>query len=156
VIPYHTHWNPNPFVGDVQLRDFTSFIYGLVQWRAMHDSYTWVEFNSNLIVREKYPMPSVIIEYYRNLLQDLGDSQIMRVHRQYFITNHQEVSQTHSLWAMLSSQDIWHTLPNTLRIRIHVGYPHFKLSLSRVSLYINSMKRHDYQWLGIIFDFPLI
>jgi hypothetical protein len=33
VLPNHTCWNPNPFVGDVQLRAFTSFIYSLVQWR---------------------------------------------------------------------------------------------------------------------------
>jgi hypothetical protein len=81
VIPDHTRWNPNPFVGDVQLRDFTSFIYGWVQWWAAHDSYTQVEFNSSLIVREEYPIPSVIIEDYKDLLQDPTNSQRVRVHR---------------------------------------------------------------------------
>jgi hypothetical protein len=64
--------------------------------------------------------------------------------------------QAHSLQALLASYDIWKTLPNALRNRNPTGYPHFDISLSRVSLYINSMKRNENWWIGLKFNYPLI
>jgi hypothetical protein len=34
-----------------------------------------IEFNSDLMVREEYPIPTTIIQYYQILLKDPGDSQ---------------------------------------------------------------------------------
>jgi hypothetical protein len=35
----HLRWNHNPFVWHVQLRVFSSFIYGFIQWKDSNEFY---------------------------------------------------------------------------------------------------------------------
>jgi hypothetical protein len=81
----------------------------------VNEFYTQVEFNSYLMVREEYPIPATILQDYQAFLMDPRDSLCIRMHRKHVITDHQIIIQTHSLKALLTSYDIWKTLPNALR-----------------------------------------
>jgi hypothetical protein len=53
ILPDNARWNPNPKVGDVQLRAFTSHILGLVQWKKDAEFHKRMEAVAGLKVRDE-------------------------------------------------------------------------------------------------------
>lgn len=54
-------WNPNPYVGDVQLRAFVSYLRNQANWVEPLKTFKH-NFESILWVREEYEIPIEVIE----------------------------------------------------------------------------------------------
>jgi hypothetical protein len=156
ILPDNACWNPNPGVGDVQLREFTSYILGLVQWKKDTEFHARVEAKSSLRVRDEYPLPHIMKYDLQRLRGDPGDAVTIRHHQRYAITYFLEVSRAHSVQALLISHDIWEALPKYLKDMNPMGYPYFSLILNRASFYANSLLRYGTRWIGLRFHFPII
>ena len=75
-------------MGYVQLRSFSSFISRLIEWKEATEFQTQTEFNSDLMAREEYRFPSVVIEDYHTLLQDHEISLCTRMHKHQAIIDY--------------------------------------------------------------------
>jgi hypothetical protein len=156
ILPNNARWNPNPGVGDVQLRAFTSHILGLYQWKKDAEFYRRMEVDASLNVRDEYPLPHVMKEDLQRLRADAGDVVTIRQHQRFAIADFMQVSRAHSVEALLISHDIWEVLPKYLKDRNPIGYPYFGLALNQASFYANSLLRYGSRWLGLRFHFPII
>jgi hypothetical protein len=64
LLDFDPKWNPTPFVGDIQLREFTSFVRNHAQWKnALFVSQQ--NENCSLWIRREFPEPkTVLISHY--------------------------------------------------------------------------------------------
>jgi hypothetical protein len=134
----NTRWNPNPGVGDVQLRAFTSHILGLSKWKKYAKFYRRMESEESLHVRDKYLLPHLIKDDLQRLRTDLEDVVTIGHHQRYAINDFLQVSRAFFVVALLISHDIWGDLPKYLKDRNPVGYPYFSLALNRASFYAHA------------------
>jgi hypothetical protein len=56
-----TRWNPNPMVGDVQIKLFSSFIRNQIKWKEEMSFYGQNEIASNLMFQSEHPIATIII-----------------------------------------------------------------------------------------------
>ena len=61
--PLDRHSIPIPFLGDVQLRDFSSFVSNHVQWEISFQNFSHNEAHSNLWVRSEPQTPHLILSH---------------------------------------------------------------------------------------------
>ena len=107
---------PQSLCWDVQLRDFSSFIYGLIKSTQAQEFYKQVEVNSNLMVQETYSFQIIgIEEYYHKMVINSNDAMQVHTLQHVSLSLQNKVIQEHSLEALLVSHDIWHNFPNALR-----------------------------------------
>ena len=66
--PLDLHWNPTPVLGDVQLRDFSSFVSNHVQWERSFQTFSRNEAHSNLWIRSKPQNPHLLLARHQNVL----------------------------------------------------------------------------------------
>ena len=59
--PLDCHLNPAPFLGDVQLREFASFVSNHVQWERSFQTFYHNESHSNLWVRSEPQSPCLLL-----------------------------------------------------------------------------------------------
>ena len=59
--PLDHNLNPAPYLGDVQLRDFASFVSNHVQWKISFQTYSHNEANTNLWVRSEFQSPRLLL-----------------------------------------------------------------------------------------------
>ena len=61
--PLDNHSNPSPFLGDVQLRNFSSFVSNHVQWERSFQNFSHNESHSNLWVRSEPQTPHLLLAH---------------------------------------------------------------------------------------------
>ena len=66
--PLDHHSNPIPFSGDVQLRDFSSFVSNHVQWEISFQNFSHNEAHSNLWIRSKPQNPRLLLARHQNVV----------------------------------------------------------------------------------------
>ena len=107
---------PQSLCWDVQLRYFSSFIYGLIKLTQAQEFYKQVEVNSNLMVQETYLLQIIVIEEdYHKMVINSNDAMQVHTLQHVSLSLQNKVIQEHSLEALLVSHDIWHNFPNALR-----------------------------------------
>jgi len=152
----NARWDPNPYVGDIQLWLFSSFILNHINWKKSIEFYTMIKLEERLMIRDEYPLTNVIMDDYYRLKQELMDFIPIRYHQDFFITYYQEITISHFLQELLVSHDLWDKLPNYPGNKNQVGLPYLSLSLNRASFYANSFMRHGARCIGLIFHYPVI
>ena len=66
--PLDHHSNPSPFLGDVQLRSFSSFVSNHVQWEISFQTFSHNESHSNLWVRSEPQLPRHLLAHHQQRL----------------------------------------------------------------------------------------
>ena len=150
------HSNPVPFSGDVQLRDFSSFVSNHVQWEISFQTFSHNEAHSNLWIRSEPQNPRLLLAQYQSvLLCPIQTQHIMELQERVISTYVNQISM-HQRVALKSSQHGWQVASSTLRNRDPYCYRNFEQALSRVEVYVGCMKECGVNWLGLKFKFPLI
>ena len=62
--PLDCHSNPIPFSGDVQLRDFASFVRNHVQWEISFQNFSHNEAHYNLWIRSEPQNPRLLLVHH--------------------------------------------------------------------------------------------
>ena len=79
--------NPIPFSGDVQLRDFASFMSNHAQWERSFQTFSHNEAHTNLWIRSEPQNPGILLARYKNLLSIPTQAQhIMRLQQEVIST----------------------------------------------------------------------
>jgi hypothetical protein len=86
ILPCNARWNTNPSVGDVQLREFTSHILGLSQWKKDEEFYRRMEVEARLNVRNEYPLPHIMKDDLQRLRASLESVITIHLHQKFAIT----------------------------------------------------------------------
>ena len=66
--PLGRHSNPIPFSGDVQLRDFSSFVRNHFQWERSFQTFSHNEAHSNLWIQSVPHNPRLLLARHQNVL----------------------------------------------------------------------------------------
>ena len=66
--PLDHHLNPIPFSGDVQLRDFYSFVRNHVQWEIYFQTFSHNEAYSNLWIQSEPQNPRLLLARHQSVL----------------------------------------------------------------------------------------
>ena len=66
--PQDCHSNPIPFVGDVQLRAFASFVSNHAQWERYFQTFSHNEAHFNLWVQSEPQNPGIFLAWHRSFL----------------------------------------------------------------------------------------
>ena len=66
--PLDRHSNPIPFLGDVQLRDFSSFVSNHVQWERSFQTFSHNDSHSNLWIQSEPQKPCLLLAHQQNVL----------------------------------------------------------------------------------------
>ena len=107
---------PQSLCWDVQLRYFSSFIYGLIKSTQAQEFYKQVEVNSNLMVQETYLLQIIVIEEdYHKMVINSNDAMQLHTLKHESLSLQNKVIHEHSLEAVLVPHNIWHNFPNDLR-----------------------------------------
>ena len=61
--PLDRYSNPAPYLGDVHLRDFSSFVSNHVQWESSFQTISQNEANSNLWIRHEPQSPLLLLTF---------------------------------------------------------------------------------------------
>ena len=61
--PLDLHFNPAPYLGDVQLRAFASFINNNAQWERAFQTTSQNEANSNLWIQSEPQYPQLLLTF---------------------------------------------------------------------------------------------
>ena len=71
LLSYDINWDPNPFMGDIQLMAFTSFLNHQIQWGNALSHIQYEESRDNLWVRGEPFSPLRIVWENENLLKQV-------------------------------------------------------------------------------------
>ena len=66
--PLDLHSNPSPYLGDVQLRAFASFVHNHVQWERVFQIVSQNEANSNLWIQNEPYSPRLLLTFQEKWL----------------------------------------------------------------------------------------
>jgi hypothetical protein len=94
-------WNRNPYVGDIQLMDLSSFIYNQVIWKEDSTFYDRAEENSSLHIRDEYTFPMIIQEEYFGFVDDPRISTRIRKNQCLCITYFEYNAQHYALEVLM-------------------------------------------------------
>ena len=67
---HNSRWNLNPFVVDIELKAFMSHISNIIKRKKGSNFYTWKEMKYKLVLRDKYSITILVVNYLQRLKAD--------------------------------------------------------------------------------------
>ena len=145
-----------PYLGDVQLRDFTSFVSNHVQWRDSFQTINRNEGNSTLYIRDEPRFPrDLMIKHERSLKSPMKTQHLKDLQRTVITTCIHMISKQQQ-YSLEGSEHRWKDSSPYLRERDPYCFGNFKHALLGVPSYVGCMEACGPLWLGMRFKFPLI
>ena len=154
--PLDRHSNAVPFVGDVQLRAFSSFVSNHAQWEMSFQTFSHNEAHANLWIQSEPQNPGILFARYKSLFSSPTQAQhIMRLQEEVISTCTNYIS-IHQQATLEGSKHRWQAASPILKIQDPYCSRNFKQALSRVKGYVGCIRECGVNWLGLKFKFPLI
>ena len=96
--PMDIHSNPSPYLGDVQLRAFASFVNNHVQWENVFHIISQNEARSNMWIRSEPQSPQVLLTLHgRRLTSPTKTHQLMELQEKVISTGFNHISKQQHL-----------------------------------------------------------
>lgn len=101
----------------------------------------------------------IIVEMFNNHEEVLIEKETLKVFKFNQRTNlrdFEEIKKIATLATLTTSNRRWNMLIDSLQKKDPLGYPFFRLPITRSNLYVNSLRRSGTQRLGLRFHYPPI
>ena len=124
--PMDSLYNHIPYLGDVQLRSFASFINNHVQWENDFNTISENESNSNMWIRSEPQSPWVLLTFHgRRLTSPMKTQQLMELQEKFISTCVNQISKQQHL-TLKGNKHILQTSSSALKKRDPYCFRNFK------------------------------
>ena len=145
-----------PYLEDVQLRAFSSFVNNHVQWENYFHTISQNEGSSNMWIRSEPQSSRVLLMFHgRRLTSPMKTQQLMELQEKVISICFNQISKQQHL-SLECNKHRWQTSSSSLKKRDTYCFRNFKQALLRVEGYVDCMKKCGPHWLGLKYNFPLI
>lgn len=101
ILTENSQWNPNPYVGDVQLKALMSYMTNLIHWNKCTNFYGKMETTPKLVVREECLLTGIIREDIQRLRTKPEDVVTIQHNHRYAVTEYRELVRNDSFKAFI-------------------------------------------------------
>jgi hypothetical protein len=155
-IPENRLLNINPLVGDVQLREFTSFLYNQILWQSNFSTIRNNEENKRLWIRPEPERAARFISKYYEVLKKPGVTEHVQQLPSLVIQECQQSINTIEIPALQANNLIWQQSTKQRQQHNPFGPTNLEAAISRVPSYIQCIRHCAENWIGYKFYFPML
>jgi hypothetical protein len=148
--------NINPLVGDVQLRDFTSFLYNQILWQSNFSAAKHNEDNKLLWIRPEPERAARFISKYYEVLKKPGVTEHVQQLQSIVLQECQQSISTIDIPALQANNLIWQQSTKQRQQHNPFGPVNLEAAISRIPSYIQCVRHCAENWIGYKFYFPLL
>jgi hypothetical protein len=148
--------NINPLVGDVQLREFTSFLLNQITWQGDFSAAKNNEDNRSLWIRPEPQRAAIFIAQYHAFLKKKGMAEHVQQLQSEVIQDCERIISSIQIPALQANNLFWkHSIERRQQYN-PFGPANLETTISRVPNYIQCMRHCAENWIGYHFRFPLL
>jgi hypothetical protein len=155
-IPENRVLNINPLVGDVQLREFTSFLLNQILWQGDFSAAKNNEDNRLLWIRPEPQGEATFISQYYAFLKKPGMTEHVQQLQSEVIQDCECIISAIKIPSLQASNLFWQQSTEKRQQRNPFGPANLEATISRVSSYIQCMRHCAENWIGYRFYFPIL